>query len=661
LLITKLFLVDHFEIKAKGPVHTLTIRKVAWNEGGEYKCVADGDAKTSVTLIVKAIQVTFIKLLEERTCNFGEPVEFICETSKTCHVEWFIGNKRLSPQQIDTQSNNNQHILCISKVKLSDKGLYACAKEKKVCFILDRPVQLIEPLEGLNVQENENATLVCQLSKPDMDDIEYDDQGLYEIRRELIKTLCHVNVKKLETTFLDYLTNSNVQEGDTARFQCHLSKLCSNIQWFKDGIRILPSDRIVYSVKALPAGFIKYLLKIWTVYGDEPLELTYGIPITDKGQMKNDGLRYSLYNPHGVELGRYPIRIDDGYELESNCQVSIEDLSENKRKKPRIIRGLEDLNLQEGASLQLECLFEGNDVEATWFFDGIMIRSNFFITINFKPNELAQLIMKEVYLEDAGLYKLCLKNKYGEVSTSCTVYIRQREPSTDQRKMSIEDLSPKFIEPISDVYVHEEQEANFRAILYPVNHLYLLAKLHVNENDQCEYTCKGENSAGDKPCSANLHLIGTPISSKSQLTEEIAPSFVRKLRNCTVIVGQRAKFDSFITGQSNLTIRWLHNGLLLNIDLNTKKYSTQLHSNGKITLRIEDCLQEDTGEITIIIENRAGSTQYSAELTLEPHREANCLKRRISFDVPELSSTTKPGAILLPSTRLLLTPHSKSS
>lgn len=44
---------DHFEIRAKGAVHALTINKVAWNEGGEYKCVADGGAKTSATLLVK--------------------------------------------------------------------------------------------------------------------------------------------------------------------------------------------------------------------------------------------------------------------------------------------------------------------------------------------------------------------------------------------------------------------------------------------------------------------------------------------------------------------------------------------------------------------------------------------------------------------------------
>jgi len=72
-----------------------------------------------------------------------------------------------------------------------------------------------------------------------------------------------------------------------------------------------------------------------------------------------------------------------------------------------------------------------------------MVRSNVFTIINFKPNELAQLIMKEVYLEDAGLYRLRLKNKYGEISTSCTVYVRQREHSIDQRKMSTEDLPPK--------------------------------------------------------------------------------------------------------------------------------------------------------------------------------------------------------------------------
>ena len=117
---------------------------------------------------------------------------------------------------------------------------------------------------------------------------------------------------------------------DTARFQCRLSKLNSNLQWFKDGVRILPSDRVVYSIKgdllsltihnahledqgnyrcmvdtqhtdatltvermstcltvvsdttsffmllnlAIPATFTKFLPKTWTVNSGEPLELS---------------------------------------------------------------------------------------------------------------------------------------------------------------------------------------------------------------------------------------------------------------------------------------------------------------------------------------------------------------------------------------------------
>jgi len=42
------------------------------------------------------------------------------------------------------------------------------------------------------------------------------------------------------------------------------------------------------------------------------------------------------------------------------------------------------------------------------------------------------------------------------------------------------------------------------------------------------------------------------------------------------------------------------------------------------------------------------------------HHEASRLKRRVSFDLPELPAP-KQGAIPLPPSRLLLTPHSKSS
>lgn len=77
-------------------------------------------------LIILAIPVTFTKELEERVCSFGEPVEFTCETSKPCRVEWYCGEKRLSPQQVDIQSVENRHTLRIPKAKLSDKGWYKC-------------------------------------------------------------------------------------------------------------------------------------------------------------------------------------------------------------------------------------------------------------------------------------------------------------------------------------------------------------------------------------------------------------------------------------------------------------------------------------------------------------------------------------------------------
>ena len=224
-----------------------------------------------------------------------------------------------------------------------------------------------------------------------------------------------------------------------------------------------------------------------------------------------------------------------------------------------------------------------------------------------------------------------------------------------------------------------------------------MAILSVNDNDECEYTCRAENSVGEKACSANLHLIETPAGSKSQpyvqssfpfenslfccyRTEDIAPSFIRKLRNCTVLEGQRAKFDCFITGQPSPTIRWLLNGSPLDTESNKNKYTSELQPNGKVTLSIDDCVQEDAGEITIIAENRAGSTQCSAELVVErkccfscrelrdylgfvlAYNESSRSKRRVSFDVPDApSSTGRQGAIPLPPSRLLLTPHSKSS
>lgn len=89
---------------------------------------------------------------------------------------------------------------------------------------------------------------------------------------------------------------------------------------------------------AIPAVFTKYLPKTWTVYGEEPLELSChiskanvpviwsrdGIPIDDRNQIANEGLRYSLHIPRGIQPGRYTIRINDDRGLESSCQVSVD-------------------------------------------------------------------------------------------------------------------------------------------------------------------------------------------------------------------------------------------------------------------------------------------------------------------------------------------------
>ena len=76
---------------------------------------------------ILAIPVTFTKNLEERVCNYGESVEFSCETSKPCRVEWYFGDKRLSSQQVEIESIDNRHKLRLPKVKMTDKGWYKCA------------------------------------------------------------------------------------------------------------------------------------------------------------------------------------------------------------------------------------------------------------------------------------------------------------------------------------------------------------------------------------------------------------------------------------------------------------------------------------------------------------------------------------------------------
>lgn len=72
-----------------------------------------------------------------------------------------------------------------------------------------------------------------------------------------------------------------------------------------------------------------------------------------------------------------------------------------------------------------------------------------------------------------------------------------------------------------------------------------MAILSVNDNDECEYTCRAENSVGEKACSANLHLIETPAGSKPQ--PYVASSFsLEKLVFVVIIEPKMLLHHSFV-------------------------------------------------------------------------------------------------------------------
>ncbi|CAF1641626.1 unnamed protein product, partial [Didymodactylos carnosus] len=195
--------------------------------------------------------------------------------------------------------------------------------------------------------------------------------------------------------------------------------------------------------------------------------LKNGVPLPSddrRVQARTEGLHYtlSIREPTTTkDEGLYTIKIDND-DKESSCQVTVEDLAGTEKKKPHIIRQLQDVTVPERSSLRLECEFEGDDVEASWYLNGVKIQQNSFTTIDMK-NDVAKLTIKEVYTEDGGIYKLRLRNPYGEVSTSATVYIKLH--GEDTWKLSTDEMPPKFLEPISDVFVHDGQNAHFRAVI----------------------------------------------------------------------------------------------------------------------------------------------------------------------------------------------------
>lgn len=117
-------------------------------------------------------------------------------------------------------------------------------------------------------------------------------------------------------------------------------------------------------------------------------------------------------------------------EVSSTCNVLVKGLlpaetsdsemaSDVEPTKPSFLLELKDRSTFEGKTVMLECIIVGQpEPEVIWYHDGVPVKESDEILLLFQGDHCS-LLIKDVYVEDAGDYKVVAINSAGEASSSC--------------------------------------------------------------------------------------------------------------------------------------------------------------------------------------------------------------------------------------------------
>lgn len=95
-----------------------------------------------------------------------------------------------------------------------------------------------------------------------------------------------------------------------------------------------------------------------------------------------------------------------------------------------------------------------------------------------------------------------------------------------------------------------------------------------------------------------------------------APTFVRKMKNLQVLEGSAAKFEVLIDGNPTPAISWFKDGK--EIPLALEKYRTESSDDGRCSLTVASCGEDDDAEYGCKASNSLGSIETKANLYVEP-------------------------------------------
>uniref|UniRef100_G1KFS2 Obscurin, cytoskeletal calmodulin and titin-interacting RhoGEF n=1 Tax=Anolis carolinensis TaxID=28377 RepID=G1KFS2_ANOCA len=575
-------------IEQEGKIHRLILRKTDVDMTGTIQ-LAIGKSKSSANLVVKDLQVTITRQLEDKVVMETHSVVLSCDfkpSPKT--VEWYRDHTLIeASERFKIKREKYSAELKILKLNVGDSGVYKCkagsTETKATLTVLERKVEITKHLQDVETEEESCAAFSCELSE-DSDDVEWflNDTHLFPNNFNEIKSLGKVHS----------LTLKHVMPEDSGMVTIKVNK------------KVTESARL--KVKEKPAVFMKSLddvvgeergtitlecevskTKVKPIWKKEGLELTPG----EKYEMLQAGktLGLVIHDLSKSDAGLYTC--DLGTEV-AKSKVNIQELNVGITKR------LKNTEVLEGESCTFECVLSHESVEdCHWLLNGTEVghegRFRAFnkgrkYTLNIKkalPSDAGEVVFSGRDLNSKAL--LVVKEKPAEftkkLEDKTTVVGQEVSLSCDMSKWDSNVKWCKEGKEIRRSQKYDIRQEGTRAILI----------IHdASVKDSGEYTCETEIS-----------------KTKARLTvEEAGNCFIKDLSDLKIEENKKAVFTCE-TKKPASTVTW-RKGIT---DLKASKKCEISQKGNVLQLTVNDLVESDSDIYTCDI----GDTQSSAKLVVQ--------------------------------------------
>ncbi|KRZ38331.1 Muscle M-line assembly protein unc-89 [Trichinella pseudospiralis] len=306
-------------------------------------------------------------------------------------IRWLKDGVEVSPnERIDVQQGEDGwQRLIIKNVCLNDDSFYRCVASNEY---------------GTN---STKAQLIVDANS------EKSKINLFEEEPEPIKE---------RLRFKQGLANLTIHTGSPAEFECFpVGSPYPTVQWLKDGVPLVPSDRIL----------------IWKDrWGFQRLAVL-NATVDDEGEYK-----CTITNDDGTISTEGTLSIlSDKYERQFMDNAGVTSHGREFADRPEIaafLRHLKNKHVFSGFPVIFDCLVKGSQqMEARWYHNGKLIENNERVHAHYAGGGSYVLIIDSTISNDVGEYVVELSNQFGMISSSAVLDVtvpRLDHMSIDQPK-----------------------------------------------------------------------------------------------------------------------------------------------------------------------------------------------------------------------------------